>query len=121
MEIDMNIENIARIERSIVKTIIQDALDFGYVVMHHNGEEATITVHPSDDREKAVSDIMDEIRQCDEEQLIFSDPKDWPGKRVGFVFLVYGNDGYDVICDHTDSEEMDQILAGANELASKYE
>ena len=117
----MNIENIARIERAIVKTIIQDALDLGYVVMHHNGEEATITVHPSDDREKAVSDIMDEIRQCDEERLIFSDPEDWPGKNVGFVFLVYGNDGYDVICDHTDNEKMDQILAGANELAAQYE
>lgn len=117
----MNIENIARIERSIVKTIIQDALDFGCVVTHHNGEENTITVRPTDDREKAVSDMMDEVRQCDEESLIFTDANGWPGKRIGFVFLVYGNDGYDVICDHTDSEEMDQILAGANELASKYE
>ena len=116
----MEIENIARIENIIVKTIIQDALDLGYSIIHHNGEDDTISVKPEEDREKTVDAIMQEVRQCDEEYLIFYDDR-IKRRRVGEVFLVYGNDGYDVICDHTDNEEMDRILAGANELASKYE
>jgi len=34
---------------------------------------------------------------------------------------VYGNDGYDVICDYSDTPIMADLLNGANELADKLE
>lgn len=114
----MNIQNIARIEREIVSTIIQNALDLNYTIIHHNGEETTAAAHPNGNRAKDFRKMMNEIRQCDEEYLIF---KNADGKRIGSVFLVYGNDGYDVINDHTDNDEMNKILASAFELAEKFE
>jgi len=110
----MDIENI---ERAIVKTIIQDALDLGYTVIHNDGEEVTSRAEPQYDREKTIVEMMDNIRHCDEEYLTIGKN----GKRIGGIFLVYGNDGYDVICDHTDNEEMTEILAGANKLAETFE
>jgi len=114
----MNIQNIARIEREIVSAIIQNALDLNYTVIHHNGDEVTVMAHPDENRARDFHKMMDEIRQCDEERLIF---RNADGQRVGSVFLVYGNDGYDVINDHTDNDEMDRILEKANKLADKFQ
>ena len=114
----MNRQDIALIENEIVFTIIQNALDLGYTVIHHNGEDATVTAYPDDeDREAIIKEMMEEVRQCDEERLIFRDKK---GSRVGMVYLVYGNDGHDVICDHTDNDEMTNILSRANALAESF-
>jgi hypothetical protein len=120
-----------RMEYAIIKTIIEDALDYGYMVTHHNGEYATAMVsanqHYSRDRieddpepltkERATNIILKELHSTDEERLIFHDTT---GQSLGFVLLVYGNDGWDVIADHTDSPEMDELLAGAFELADSY-
>jgi len=118
MEIDMTTKNISRIEREIVFAIIQNALDLNYTVIHHNGEEVTVMAHPDENRARDFRRIMDEIQQCDEERLIF---RNADGQRVGTVLLVYGNDGHDVICDHTDNDEMHCILAGANKLADSFQ
>lgn len=102
-----------RIERDIVFTIIQSALDLGFSVSHSNGEEVTCRAAPGDERAIQFKQMMREIRQTDEEYLTFRDAKNM---RVGMVYLVYGNDGWDV----TDNDDMTKILAPANKLADTY-
>ena len=113
----MNIQNVVRMEREIVFTIIQNALDLGYTVSHNNGEEITCIAAPDDNRAINFKRMMEEIQQCDEEYLTFKDSKNM---RVGMVYLVYGNDGHDVICDHTANDEMTNILSRANALAESF-
>lgn len=109
------------IEKAIVKNVIQDALDLGYTIFYYNGDEedtpiiASLRLNIS--KESAVDMIMSEVAACDEERAVFFDEKD---RRVGFVFFVFGNDGHDVISDHTASKEMDALLAGATELADRF-
>lgn len=109
--------NVERIERMIIKTIVEDALDLGYMVVLHDGEDkaADAYLDSTTSKEHEVAQIMQMIRATDEERLIFF--KD--GKRVGSVLLVYGNDGHDVIADHTASDELDALLAGATKLADR--
>ena len=107
-----------RMERAIIKTIIEDALEMGYTVSHNDGESITTSARVDDvtTKKDAVSKLLKEIQACDEEYLYLHKN----GRGIGFVLLVYGNDGYDVVADHTDSHEMYQILAGANKLANSF-
>ena len=55
-----------------------------------------------------TKEVMASIRQTDEEHMFFVHP-DSP--KMSWVFLVYGNDGYDVIADHSLSlNEMIETL-----------
>ena len=67
--------------------------------------------------EEEVERIMREIQSTDMEALVFRKN----GLRTGSVDLIYGNSGYDVISNHTDSPEMDKLLQGANALAEMLE
>lgn len=104
-------------ENAIIRTLVEDALDLGYTVIHHNGEEITASARVWEERTKedAANVIMGQIRQCDEERLIFRKN----GQRAGSVLLIYGN-GDAVISDYTDNEEMERIVAGASELADMF-
>ena len=109
------------IEQAIIKTLIQDALDFGYTIFYYNGEvgepPVVVSLQHSASREEATKTIMAEVGVSDEEKVVIYNHKN---KRVGSVFFVFGNDGYDVICDHTSSKEMDDLLTGATELANRF-
>lgn len=107
----MNIKQRQRIEHAIVKKLIEDAIALGYMVSHSNGEYYTIKLSQD------VDAIMAEINQCDEERLVF---RDGNGERIGSVFLAFGNDGHDVICDHSSGERMEAILLNANRLADQF-
>lgn len=103
----MNIEQRIAIEKRIVKKVVEDALAAGYDVSVHNG---------GDDYEYTGTDkkrILEELFACDEEWLCLHKN----GKYVGQVYFIYGNDGYDVICDY--SVSLNDVLKGANELANK--
>ncbi len=113
----MTAKNASLIEYEIVFTIIQNTLDLGYTVSHDNGEGITCIAAPDDNRAINFKRMMQEIRQCDEEYLTFKDAKNM---RVGMVYLVYGNDGWDVINDHTANDEMTRILSRANALAESF-
>lgn len=108
-----------KLEQMIVRTIIEDAIDLGYDVVIHDGEQRAahaFTASP-DGKEFETNKIMAEAASTDEQHLIFFNR----GVRIGQVYLVYGNDGHDVIADHTDNEEIERIIAGASELAEKME
>ena len=106
---------VRRMERMIVTKLVEDALDLGYMVVLHDGEDkvADAFMDGNTTKEHEVAQIIRMFRATDEERLIFF--KD--GKRVGSLLLVYGNDGHDVIADHTANDEMDKIVSGASALA----
>ena len=60
---------------------------------------------------------MREIHSTDEETLVFKKN----GKHVGSVNLIYGNTGFDVISDHTESDDIYSLLEGAESLANALE
>lgn len=102
------IETRQRIERRIVTAAVEGLLAAGYqLAVIEDGRPAK---HTSDKAE-----ILAELFACDEETLFAQ--KD--GKHAGFVSLVYGNDGWDVICDNTCS--LERALTAATELAEKLE
>lgn len=86
------------VERAVVRKLVQTALDQGYeVAVNYGGGD-------SEDENKRCTDIsavMDAVCACDEEWLVLYHKKSTRKNNwVGEVYLVYGNDGPDVICDY---------------------
>lgn len=86
--------NIESMEREIIKALVGEAFKQGFTkIIIDNG---------GDDDERIIctnlEEVMASIRQTDEENLFFEHPD---GRAMPWVFLVYGNDGYDVIADHS--------------------
>lgn len=96
------------VERQIIRRLVLDAFSAGYLISVDNGEEEFTIM----DR---VKPVLDACFSVDEEHLHFY--KD--GRKVGWVFLVYGNSGYDVISDY--STNLEPIMAGADRLTEKYD
>jgi hypothetical protein len=107
----MNISKRIDIEKRIYSRIVKDALSLGFNVSVHDGEEYALK------HSTKYSDIMGAGFSTDADALVIYDND----KRLGFVSLVYGNSGYDVISDYTATEEMESLLQGANALADKLE
>lgn len=84
---------IARIllERRIAVSLVNELLAAGFSISIDNGEDET---EPSTNVDK----ILDAMSLTDEDYVhVYKD-----AKYVGWVFLVYGNDGWDVINDGWD-------------------
>ena len=101
-----------KLERTIVETIVREAIRKGYSISGFDEEEDIFQ------RETDVAEIMKNVMHVDAETLIFHRPD---GTYAGFVFLVYGNDGHDAINDHTASDEIEDILWAANHYAETAE
>lgn len=108
----MTIQERQAIEREIVGAVVRAALDAGYEVAVDNGEEE---FKPSADADT----IMSRLFTVDEEYLRMYRN----GVQAGWVLLVYGNDGYDVVCDYTTGAQsnMAPLMVEAEKLADKYE
>lgn len=96
-----------KLERKIARALILQGLAAGYAIVVDNGEEET---PPLD----SVTKILKAMFATDEEHLRFF--KD--GKYIGWVFFVYGNDGWDVINDYTIN--LEPIMTGANRISDQY-
>ena len=77
------------------------ALDKGYLLTVFEGEDFPIV--NSDDAEA----VMAELGHCDEEWLQVANAD---GKRIGTIYLVYGNDPDEVVADCTDKPEILEIV-----------
>ena len=104
----MDIAARQKMERQIVTKIVDDALAAGYELSVDNGGDCDMVCGATDRLA-----ILDALFQTDEERLVLSKYK----KHIGSVFLVYGNDGWDVVCDYHLS--IEDVMKGANELADK--
>jgi hypothetical protein len=104
----MSVKMRQEVERKIATAFIKSALEAGYMVSVDNGDSET---HRMSD----VSSILKEMFLTDDEHLYLS--KD--GKGAGWVHLVYGNDGWDVISDYTTN--LESLMGPANKIANYYE
>jgi len=98
-----------RVERKIARRLILDGLAAGYTITVDNGEEQVLR------QSTKCKAILDAMFSVDDERLIFH--KD--GEHIGWVWFVYGNDGWDVISDY--SVSLEHIMAGANKLSEEYQ
>lgn len=96
------------IERRIVTSLVDEFLAQGFTLIVDDGEEHTPAAT------KAAA--MDALLNTDEDQLGIVDKE---GDTIGWIKLVYGNDGWDVMSDwHTNLDEfMPKTLALVDTLS----
>lgn len=119
------------IERAVIRRAVRDILAAGagkaqefheltggngsYCISVWDGEEFPVK------RSRDLDKIMADIGQCDEETIVVRHATDEgrpEGLKVGSMYLVYGNGGWDVIAD-TSGHSMHELLEGANKLADE--
>lgn len=104
------------IERAIVRRAVADLIAAGYVLRVYYGDDNWGTAFTND-----IGTLMAAVGACDEEWLTVARPlvgDAHPARRlVGSLFFVYGNAGWDVICDY--SVNLEGALKGANDLAEE--
>jgi pyoverdine/dityrosine biosynthesis protein Dit1 len=104
----MSVKARQRVERMVCRRFILDAVHAGYAISVDDGEE--VVLHNSTN----VREILSKMFSVDDERLYVM--KD--GKRFGWVRLIYGNDGWDVISDY--STNLESLMRGAAALADVY-
>lgn len=112
------------VEEKIVGAFVDAALKAGYrlAVSLERGYDTEDMLLGSTDRAK----IMEEAFAGDECH-IFVQPKDGPTLTAenavvhcGWIFCVFGNDGWDVISDYTTNLDNGELLTEANKLSDHY-
>ncbi len=106
----MSIKMRQEVEKKIASALIEDGLKAGYLIGVDNGGDE-MELKPCNDKET----ILKAMFLTDEEHLIF----DKDGKQTGWVFFVYGNDGWDVISDY--SVNLEHVMTGANKVSKHYQ
>ena len=107
---DPEVQDRQTIERAIVRQCIADLLAAGYFLTVDDGESYPV------DHSRDAAEILGAMFSVDQEVLI---AYRLDGKRVGSVFFVYGNDGWDVINDY--STGLEDALANTMALAESLE
>ena len=105
------------VEAAITKLVIQLLIDQSY----------KLSVHDGDDEGKITNDKQSLFEDCmglDEAHLYVYPPsavkkKGADAKAIGWVYLVYGNDGYDLISDYTTN--LDDALKAAFTFAESFD
>lgn len=84
------------VEKRIVKHIVADLLAADFELAVHDGEEWH-------NRTTDAAKLHKALMETDEDRLFVYKADGPKGRRdwFGWVFFVYGNDGYDVISDYT--------------------
>ena len=89
---------IEKIERAIVTEALMGLLDAGYYVSVNDGEDMPINYS------RDLDEILAALWAADVEWLIASERRaDGQYLNVGAICLVYGNDGFDVMQDWSES------------------
>jgi hypothetical protein len=125
-EVSKEVAKRQMIEKRIARRFILDAIHAGYWLNVYNGGDTNELPKPSN----KAKEVLAAMFATDEETLLVyrkatvenegRTPK--PGLiRFGWVHLVYGNDGYDVIGDYTCNLDDLGLMKGANELSDKYQ
>lgn len=91
-----------KVEHDIVTRTVDVLLQQGYLLQTNQGGEGLEPVKPTADRKL----ILSHLNETDDELLLVSGPE---GQRIGSVYFVYGNDGWDVISDY--STNLEEVLA----------
>lgn len=107
----MSVKMRQEVERKIATKVIDDALAAGYA-LNTDISDGPELASPTSDRKT----IIDSMFLGDKDRLLFykKDGKD----PIGWVYFIYGNDGWDVISDYT--VNLEEILKGANVIVDSY-
>ena len=97
-----------QIEQSIVNVLVDTALAKGYTISVYDGE--AYPVKCSNNKKTIFAGMF----STNEDWLIFRHN----GVKIGAVWLIYGN-SFDVITDHSDNGDMDDLLKPALDLSEK--
>ena len=89
-----------RMEKRMASALVKAILRWGYSVTIDNGEAKEIV------KSTSYREIMDVMCQTDEEHVVLYDEA---GKRHGWFYLVYGNDGWDLVADYGVNDVTDAI------------
>jgi hypothetical protein len=100
---------IQEAERKIARKFIDDAIAAGHTIDVFDGE--AVALKGSADADKIIGAMF----STDSDSLIIKKEN----KRVGSVYFVYGNSGWDVIADY--SLDLHDLLQGAGQLAEQLE
>jgi hypothetical protein len=120
----MSVKMRQEVEQKIVGRFVKDALAAGkrLAVSLERGYDHETMLYGSTDYKK----IMEEAFAGDEAH-IFIQPADGPvadenGSCIseGWVYCVFGNDGWDVISDYSANELTEKLLVGANKISDRY-
>lgn len=109
----MTLETRIKIEQQITGATIRALLGAGFSLGVFDGEEHTLEFC------KTPALVAKALMTTDEDHLtVFDNEKNF----IGSVFFVYGNDGWDVICDYSTSleEYLEPVNALADRLAEKH-
>jgi hypothetical protein len=79
-------------ERGIAREVIRCLVDAGYTVSVFDGEDYPVR------KSTSKRAIFDALAQTDNDKLV---ARDKDGKKVGWVWLVYGNEPCELIADYT--------------------
>lgn len=104
-------------EGRICSRLVRHGLAAGYLISVNDGEEWTVV------KSTKYREIMEELFTTDENTILFHNAE---GKRIGSVFLVFGNSGYDVMADQSapDWQSLDAFtdwLKPVSEYADRFE
>lgn len=105
MSVQMRIE----VEKKVIRAFVEAAIKDGCAITVKCCDESTEIKRSTD-----VDAIMAAIMAGDEDRLYVR--KD--DKPFGWVYCVYGNDGYDVISDYTTN--LEYLMGEANKVSDHY-
>lgn len=107
----MTVQARQQIERQIIERLVKDALAAGFQITVDDGGEG-----PSLSRSTDLDAIMAAVMLTDDDRLYYSQPGN---PLQGWVRLIYGNDGWDVVNDYTTN--LEPFMAGATAEADRLE
>lgn len=106
----MNVKARIALEKRIASKIVHAALAHDWSVSTNDGESWNIN------KSRKFPEIMASLFTTDEDGLYFFDDQ---GRRTGWVILIYGNEGYDVVSDY--STRIEAMMAPINDYADKFD
>jgi hypothetical protein len=95
---NVEIRSRIAIERRIVRSLVNELISNGCSLRVDDGDE----LHPITSTAKTA---LKQLMNTDQDTLYVYVEVEGNSRCIGQVFLVYGNDGYDVISDYTVSLE----------------
>jgi hypothetical protein len=102
-----------RVERLIARRIILDALHAGYGININNGGDQEELSEPS----RNIKEILAAMFATDDEYIYIYRKEDEKWKQIGWVYLVYGNGGWDVVSDYTAYLDKLGLMKGADKIS----
>lgn len=105
----MSVKMRQEVERKIATTFVESAIKAGYSMTVDYGDGPSV-------RLRTVESVLATMFQGDDDRLVLY--TDQGGTIYGWVYFVYGNEGWDCINDY--SIDLEPVMSEANKIADYY-